>query len=92
MRLSDAETDRAERRSQECFIHRSFELPVKGSFVNQVLQREQSGNIGFRFLDRAVRFLQLLPHRGCAAADSDIVRSESVHQFMHEDVREEGFE
>src|SRR5207247_10310046 len=43
MRFSDAETDGAEPRSQELLIHRSFELVVKGSFVNQVLMCGQSG-------------------------------------------------
>jgi len=56
------------------------------------LQGPKAGDVGLGFFDRRVEFLQLLSHGCLLAVDGDVVRAESVHQFMSQNVCEEGIE
>ena len=60
--------------------------------IHHVLQREQAGNVGLRFFNRAVQLLQFVPGCGIPALDFDLMRSETVHQFVGHDVSEKRFE
>ena len=62
------------------------------ALVDHVLDGEQSRDVGLRFLERAVGLLQLLPHGRLPAGDGDVVRPESVHQLVDDDVSEERLE
>ena len=65
---------------------------VDHALVDQVLEREEPGDVGLRFLERAAGFFQLLAHGRLAAVDRDVVRSEPVHHLVHHDVGEERVE
>ena len=60
--------------------------------VDQVLKREESGDIGLRFFEGRAEILHLLADRGLAPLNGDTVRAEAVHQLMGQDVREERLE
>ena len=79
-------------RREERRVHRALHVLRQRPLVDQLLQRPQARHVGFRFFDRAVGILQLLTHRRRLAADGDVVRAEAVHQFVHQDVREEHVE
>ena len=57
-----------------------------------MLQREESRDVRLGLFQKAVRFLELLPHGRGAAAHGDAVRTEAVHQLVHHDVCEERVE
>jgi hypothetical protein len=92
VRLVDAEADRSERRREERRVHRPGDRRIELLLVGELAKRPQARDVRLRFLDRAVGFLQLLPHRRLPPADGDVVRAETVHQLVHQDVREEGVE
>ncbi len=92
VRLIHAEANGAERRRQIRRVERALERLRQHALVDQVLDREQPGDVRLRFLEKAVRLLQFLTDGGLAAADADAVRPEAVHQLVDDDVREEGVE
>ena len=73
-------------------VHRPRDGWIDQLAIGELPQRPETGDIGLGFLDGAVELLHLLPHGGRAAADGDVVRTEAVHQLVHEDVREERVE
>ena len=60
--------------------------------VDEVVERPEARDVGLRLLDGAVGLAQGLAHRGLAPVDREGMRSEPVHQLVHQDVGEEGFE
>ena len=60
--------------------------------VHHVLQCPQAGSVGLGFLDRTVKVLELLARRCLPAVDGDLLRAQAVHQFVRQDVGEEGLE
>ena len=87
-----AEAQRAERGGEERHVHAAFLLLVDHALVHEVLQRPEPRDVRFRFFERTVQLLQLLAHGRLAAADADRLRTEAVHQLVHQDVREERLE
>ena len=57
-----------------------------------MLDGEQARDVGLRLFQRAVGFLQFLPHGRLASVDRQAVRPEAVHQLVDDDVREERLE
>ena len=53
VRLVDAEADRSERRRQKRRVERALERLRQHALVDQVLNREQAGDVGLRFLEEA---------------------------------------
>ena len=90
--LVDAEADRPERRREERRVHRLLHRLRQDALVDEVLQREQAGDVGLGFLEVARGLLHRLADGRGAAVDGDAVRAEAVHQLVHQDVREEGVE
>ena len=60
--------------------------------IEEMLQHEEAGDVGFGFFDGAVEFLQFLARRGVAPGDLDLVRADAVRHLVRQDVREEGIE
>ena len=58
--------------------------------IDHVLERPQSGHVGFRFFNRGIKLLQLLAHGRFLTIDCDVVWSKPVHQLVTKDVCEEG--
>jgi homoaconitase/3-isopropylmalate dehydratase large subunit len=56
--------------------------------INQVLKREQSGDIGFRFFNRRVELFHFLADARLSATDLDVMRTQSGHQFVRQAMRE----
>ena len=56
--------------------------------VHHVLQREESGNVGFGFFNGGIQLLQLQPNRRRLPIHRDVVGSEPMHQLMRQNVRE----
>ena len=92
VRFVDAEADRPEARGEERRVDRSLHRLRHDALVDHVLQGEQAGDVGLRFLEEAGRLLHLLPHGRLPPVHRDVVRAEAVHQLVHQDVREERVE
>ena len=92
VRFVDPEAQSAETGSEKGGVKRALHRLVDHPFVDQELQGEEAGDVGFRFLERAAGFLHFLAHGRGFAVDGDVVRAEAVHQFVHHDVGEEGVE
>ncbi len=93
VRFGETEAERAEGGGQEGGV----ELALGGGRVRQpvvekVLQHEQAGDVGLGLFDGAVELLQFLPRRGGASVDLNLVRADSVAQFVRQDVGEEVIE
>ena len=92
MRLVDAEANRAKHAGEIRCVERAFHALIDHAFVDQILQSPQPGDVRLRFFNRGIEFLQLLAHGRLLAVDGDVVRSQSVHQLVRQNVCEERIE
>ena len=92
MRFARSEADGPEAGGEIGRVERALERFRQHALVDHVLNGKEAGDVGLRFLERAVGFLQLFAHGRFAAVDRHVVRAEAVHQLVHHGVGEEGVE
>ena len=92
VRFARSEPDAPETGGEVGGVERAFQRFREHALVDHVLNGKEAGDVGLRFLERAVGFLQLFAHGRFAAVHRHVVRAKSVHQFVHHGVGEEGVE
>ena len=92
VRFVQSEADRPEDRREEGRVHRLFEFLVQLPVIDEELEREESRDVRLRFFDGAVGLLQFLAHGRRPFPRHDVVRTQAVHQLVHQDVREKHLE
>src|SRR5215813_4795769 len=83
------EPDRAKRTCKVGGVQIAFHCFVDQAMVHQILERPQPGDVSFRLFYCRVELFQLLSDAGVRARDFDVVRSETVHQFVSQYMGEE---